>query len=428
MAGCFLTQERARQARFMYLQLLRRRPKFRNLWLGAVVSMAGDWFTLLALYSLLLERTGQTEAVGLMLAVRFLPAVFFSPLAGVLADRFPRGRIMVLCDLLRAVTVLAFLTEIVTLVYPIVLLQMTIGTFFEPAEQAAIASTVEPDEIVTANTLHAVTWSAMLSIGALLGGAAVTLIGRRGSFLIDAATYVVSAVFISRAAVPFVKGVKRDQPMGDFREGLRLIRFDPRVRRALAVKTGWSLAGGGALVLYAVLGQREFPVAGSGAAGIGILLGARGVGALVGPLVARRFGGDDPKYLQRAITLAYGVIAVFWLLLSQAPTLALAAAAACIAHMGVSTQWTFSSSLISLTVADRLRGRIFSFDLMFHTLALALSSWAMGRLLDSGVFTPREGMTAIAVLMVVPLCAWLWLKPRERTVVAPAPAELDRAS
>ena len=131
----------------MYLQLLKRRPKFRNLWLGAVVSMAGDWFTLLALYSLLLERTGKSEAVGLMLAVRFLPAVLFAPLAGVLADRFPRGRIMVVCDVLRAVTVLAFLTESVELVYPIVFLQMTIGTFFDPAEQAAISSTVEPEDI-----------------------------------------------------------------------------------------------------------------------------------------------------------------------------------------------------------------------------------------------------------------------------------------
>src|SRR6185436_4827892 len=241
----------------MYLQLLARRPKFRNIWLGAVVSMAGDWFTLLALYSLLLERTGQTEAVGLMLAVRFLPAVLLSPLAGVVADRFPRGTIMVACDLLRAATVLAFLTENVTLVYPIVFLQMSIGTFFDPAEQAAIASTVEPDEIVTASTLHAVTWSAMLSIGAVLGGVAVTLVGRQGSFIIDAATYLLSALFISRAAVPFVAQQKREAS-ADFREGLKLLRTDPRVRRALMVKTGWSIAGGGALTLYAVLGERDF--------------------------------------------------------------------------------------------------------------------------------------------------------------------------
>ena len=412
----------------MYWQLLKRRPKFRNIWLGAVVSMAGDWFTLLALYSLLLERTGQSEAVGLMLAVRFLPAVLFSPIAGVVADRFPRGRIMIVCDLLRAATVLAFLTESVALVYPIVFLQMTVATFFDPAEQAAIASTVEPDEIVTANTIHAATWSAMLSIGAVLGGTVVALIGRQGSFVIDACTYLLSAYFISRAAVPYVKSDEPPAAAGsDFREGLRLLRFDPRVRRALAVKTGWSLAGGGALVLYAVLGEKEFPVGGSGAVGIGVLLGMRGVGALAGPLIARRIGGDSPAYLQRAITLSYGVIAIFWLLLSQAPNLALAALCALCAHLGVSTQWTFSSSLIALQVEDRLRGRIFAFDLMFHTLALALSSWAMGRLLDAGIFTPREGMAAIGALMVVPLGLWLWLKPRKAEPmvdVAPQPETL----
>src|SRR5258706_12687598 len=108
MRRAFPTLNCDRQDSFMYLQLLRARPKFRNIWLGAVVSMAGDWFTLLALYSLLLERTRQTEAVGLMLAVRFIPAVLFSPFAGVIADRFPRGRIMVACDLLLAATRLAF--------------------------------------------------------------------------------------------------------------------------------------------------------------------------------------------------------------------------------------------------------------------------------------------------------------------------------
>lgn len=397
----------------MYWQLLKRRPKFRNIWLGAVVSMAGDWFTLLALYSLLLERTGQSEAVGLMLAVRFLPPVLFAPLAGVVADRLPRGRIMVVCDLVRAATVLAFLTESVTLVYPIVFLQMTAATFFDPAEQASISATVEPNEIVTANTLHAATWSAMLSLGAVLGGAVVTLVGRRGSFVIDAFTYLLSAFFISRAAVPFTKSEKPPvAAAADFREGLRLLRYDPRVRRALAVKTGWSVAGGGALVLYAVLGEKEFPLWGSGAAGIGVLLGMRGIGALLGPLLARRFGGDSPAFLQRAITLSYGVIAIFWLLLAQAPNLALAALCALLAHMGVSTQWTFSSSLIAINVEDRLRGRIFAFDLMFHTLALAISSWAMGRLLDAQVFTPREGMGLIGALMVLPLGLWLWLKPR----------------
>jgi MFS family permease len=411
----------------MYWQLLKRRPKFRNIWLGAVVSMAGDWFTLLALYSLLLERTGQSESVGLMLAVRFLPAVLFSPIAGVVADRFSRGRIMVVCDLLRAATVLAFLTENVALVYPIVFLQMTVATFFDPAEQAAIASTVEPDEIVTANTLHAATWSAMLSVGAVLGGTVVTLVGRRGSFVIDALTYLLSAFFVMRAAVPHVPSTQPRAAMGDFREGLRLLRYEPRVRRFLAVKTGWSIAGGGALVLYAILGEKEFPVAGSGAAGIGVLLGMRGIGALAGPLIARRIGGDSQPYLERAITLSYGVIAFFWLLLSQAPNLALAALCALCAHLGVSTQWTFSNSLIALNVDDRIRGRIFAFDLMFHTLALALSSWAMGRLLDAGIFTSREGMAVIGLMMVLPLALWLWMKPRKTPPViegAPAPESL----
>jgi MFS family permease len=92
-----------------YLDLLRRRPAYRRIWLGSVVSLAGDWFTLIALYSLLNEYTSSGEAVGLMLFLRFLPAALLGPLAGVVADRFPRRTIMMTCDLVRALVVLGFL-------------------------------------------------------------------------------------------------------------------------------------------------------------------------------------------------------------------------------------------------------------------------------------------------------------------------------
>ncbi len=120
-----------------YLELLRRRPAFRNLWLGACVSLAGDWFSLIALYTLLQEYTGSGEAIGLMLAARWLPAVFFGPLTGVVADRFSRRRIMVICDVLRMIVVLGFLMihsrDDVWLVYVLTFLQMTMTAFFEPA-------------------------------------------------------------------------------------------------------------------------------------------------------------------------------------------------------------------------------------------------------------------------------------------------------
>jgi predicted MFS family arabinose efflux permease len=403
-----------------YFQLLRTRPAYRAIWLGSVVSLAGDWFTLIALYSLLEEYSGRSEAVGLMLMARFLPPAFFSPLAGVVADRFSRKHVMVLCDLLRAVVVLGFLLvktrEDVWLVYALTFVQMSLAAFFDPTEQASIGSTVEPHEVVTANTLQGATWSAMLGIGAVAGGLVTATVGRDASFLVDAASYLLSAFFVSRSVIPLVV-----QPpaaptlagrlgLADLFEGLALVRSQPQIRRVLWVKTGWGVTGGAALMLYAVMGRHVFGVPGIPDAGVGVLLGMRGVGALVGPLVARRMGGDSPVFLERAIGWSFGVTAIFWALFAFAPNLVLAAICLALAHTGVATQWVFSSSLINLRVENRFRGRVFAVDSMLFLVVMGFSSWAGGKALDAFGIQPRTLMAALSVILCGSGAVWWWLQ------------------
>lgn len=419
-----------------YLHLLRTRPAFRNLWLGEVVSLAGDWFTLIALYSLLLERTGKGESVGLMLALRFLPAAIFGPVAGLVADRLPRKWILVGCDLLRAATVMCFplvsASSHLWLVYALVFLQMTLTSFFEPAEQASIASVVPRGELVAANTLVGATWSAMLSVGAVAGGVVVAAVGRDAAFAIDAGSYLLSAFLVSRAALPKrpaaaarAGGLLR-RTVGDLLLGLKLFASHARVRRIVGVKSGWALAGGGAILLYAVLGDREFPIAGSGTAGIGVLLATRGIGALVGPLAARRLGGDDPAWLERAITISWAISAVFYVLFAFSPNLPVAALMLCLAHTGISTQWTFSSSLIGLSVPDELRGRVFALDSMLFMLAMAASSYATGVALDRLGVGPRVLMAGLGAVLLLPAAVWLLThRAAQRSIdLRPGPAQV----
>ncbi|MFZ5443724.1 MAG: MFS transporter [Myxococcota bacterium] len=410
-----------------YFELLRKRPAYRAIWLGSVVSLMGDWFTLIALYSLLEAYTGSSESIGLMLLTRFIPPAFFSPLAGVVADRFSRQRVMILCDLFRAVVVLGFLlvktADDVWLVYLLTFFQMSLAAFFDPAEQAAIGSAVEPHEVVTANTLQGATWSAMLGLGAIAGGALTALVGREASFGVDALSYLLSAFFVSRAVVPRVAQPPPPPTLAgklglvDLLEGIALVRTRPELRRALWVKVGWAISGGAALVLYAVMGTRVFALGGSPEAGVGVLLGMRGVGALIGPLVARRFGGDSPEFLERAIGWAFLVTAIFWGLFAFAPTLWLAALCLAVAHTGVSTQWVFSSSLINLQVEDRFRGRVFSVDFTLYLVVLGVSSWLGGRALDELHVSPRSLMASLAVLLLGSGAVWWWLRAR---AVAPA--------
>ncbi|MCC6336295.1 MAG: MFS transporter [Myxococcales bacterium] len=405
-----------------YLELLKKRPGYRAIWLASAISLTGDWFTLIALYSLLQAYTGRSEAIGLMLLARFVPPGIFSPLAGVVADRLHRKKVMIACDVLRALVVLGFLlvrdASGVWLVYALTFAQLTLGAFFDPAEQAAIGSVVEPHEVVTATTLQGATWSAMLGFGALAGGVVTAALGRDASFVVDACSYLLSAFFVSRAAIPKVQHPPRARSWAatlgllDLLEGWKLVASRPRLRRTLWVKSGWAIPGGAAILLYAVFGERLFTVAGSPDVAMGVLLGMRGAGAFVGPLLARRLGGDSVAWLERAIGVAFLVTAVFWLLFAQAPWLFLAAALLALAHTGVSTQWVFSSSLITLQVEDRLRGRVFAVDFMAYTLVLGASSWLGGRLLDHHGFAPRELMSWLAGVLLLSAAVWWALAPK----------------
>ena len=384
-----------------YLRLLRRNQAFRRIWMGNVVSLAGDWFTSIALFAMLLEFTHRGQAVGLVLVARFLPALVFGPFAGILVDRLPRKAIMIACDLSRAVVVLGFLfvrgPEDTWLAYGITFLQLSLSVFFDPAEQAAVGRVVSREEIITANALQGITWSTMLALGALAGGVFSELFGRRAAFGLNAATYVASAFFISRASIPG-PGPRPPSPslwaaagLGDFVQGVRFVAREPSVRRMILAKAGWSLTGGGALMLYTIFGERVFPVGSGAASGIGILYAARGVGAFLGPTSARLWTGDAEPALERAIGLGFPLLVLAYLALAGAPTLAAAAAAIAVAHVAASVVWTFSSALLNLRVPDAFKGRAFAIDAAVSTACLIGSTLAAAWGVDWLGMSPRLG-------------------------------------
>ena len=125
-----------------YLELLRTNRDYRRLWIGDMASLLGDWLNTIALYTLIRELTGSPVALGLVFIVKTLPFALASPLAGLLADRFDRKRLMIGADLARAAVVLGFLaidrSEELPLLYGLIALQMMIGALFVPARTATL--------------------------------------------------------------------------------------------------------------------------------------------------------------------------------------------------------------------------------------------------------------------------------------------------
>ena len=399
-----------------YIDLLRRNRSFRQLWLGQVVSQMGDWFDTIALYTIILRLTGSGRDVGLLLVARFVPSFFFGPISGVVADRFSRQQIMIVSDVLRAVVVLGFLfvrrADQLWLVYVLTVFQLGLSTFFEPAKTAAIPSIVEDRELVAANAISSVTWSAMLTMGAAIGGWITSLFGTDVAFVLDAVTYLLSAALIASIRLPKrPKRERRKLSLGrllgitETIEGMRYVKDRPRVLALLLVKPAWGL-GGGILTLLAVFGERIFPVGKNAAGGIGVLFAARGIGTAVGPIVARRLSGEGDRRMQASIGIAFLIGGVFYIAFGSATSFVLALIVLGIAHCGGSILWVFSTVLLQRSVEDKFRGRVFAAELALLTLTMAASNYTTGELLDRVGISPRWVTVGIGTFFMMPGFAW----------------------
>lgn len=403
-----------------YLELLRRNREFRQLWFGQIVSQTGDWFDTIALFQLALHLTGSGKAVALILTVRFLATVVASPLAGVVADRFDRRKIMIAADLSRAVVVLGFLfvrrAEDVWIIYVLTVVQFVASAFFEPARAAAVPSVVEPKDLVTANAIASATWSAMLTLGAALGGAITAAFGAQAAFLVDSATFFASAWLIYNLRLPH-RAIKnrlkltlaRATGIADFGEGFAYLLRRPTVFLIVLAKPAWSVTGG-MLALLPVFGERVFPVAGSGALGVSVLYVVRGVGTALGPILFRRFAGQTAIAMQTAIGLAFFVGGVFYALFGATNVYAPAILFLFLAYVGGSLIWLNATVLLQFAVADDFRGRVFATETALVTLVLAASSFASGELLDRYDYSPQSVVVGLGFLAAAPGFVWFALR------------------
>ena len=147
----------------IYLRLLRFNSDFRKLWLGQLVSNAGDWFNQIAVLGLVTTLTGSGLAAGFLFFVDSIPNALITPWAGAVADRFDRKRLMIITDVLRAAISLCMVLiddpEHVPFIYVLSALLVILSAFFYPAQQAAIPNLVRRKNLLTANAISAATWA-----------------------------------------------------------------------------------------------------------------------------------------------------------------------------------------------------------------------------------------------------------------------------
>jgi MFS family permease len=407
-----------------YIELLRGNRNYRYLWLGAVISQIGDWFNLIASAVIIKELTDANAAVSLLFLARFLPLFFFSPFAGVLADRFDRRTLLIASNLLRAVTVLGFLlvrdANLVWLFYALTITQFALSAVYTPARTAVLANIVKREELVTANALDSFTWSTMLAVGSLLGGLATGLFGVEAAFVLDALTFVLAGWLTAKVVLPPELLAQRVAASRggwlNFVDGLRYLRGQPYILMLSLIKAGGSLVWGAINVLEVDFAEEIFPLdslagtlgsAQGSALTLGYIYFIAGLGTGFGPLLLRRWLGDGPPRLRWAITGSFWILAAGILGLAAAPTLGWFGVATLVRTVGSGTLWVFSAAILQMIVPDHVRGRVFAFEFAVLTLTQSISiAWA-GVAQDTLGLNVRQVTASVGLLGLVVAAAWL---------------------
>jgi predicted MFS family arabinose efflux permease len=269
----------------------------------------------------------------------------------------------------------------------------------------------------------------MLALGAALGGLVAGGWGIKPAFIVDALTFLLSALFLSRIAYAYTpERVQGDMHprviLGQYVDGLRYLRNHPDILFVSTHKAAFALVATGAFQVVQVrIAEEVFVIGEGGGISLGLLYAVAGVGTGIGPIIARRFTGDRDKPLRVAILLSYLLTSIGLLIIVPLANFELTLAGTLLRSFGGGINWVFATQLLLQLVPDEVRGRVFSTEFAFFTLGNALSSAAGGWLLDSTGFDLRSLTLLMAVLSLLPAIPWfIWLRSRRREKTAPVDA------
>ena len=394
-----------------YLQLMRQNPNFRWLWGGQVVSLLGDWFNLIASAILITELTGSGLALGVLFTIRMLAPFLIAPLAGICADRYNRKHLLIITDLARAVIVIGFLfvrdASDIWLLYALTVLLFGVSGFFSPARSAILPDITSPQELGTANTLGAATWSVMLAVGAAIGGFITGFFGSQTAFVIDGFTFAISAGLLLKIRLPGSPSATSETSRRAKLSVLRYMFQHPDILFIALHKAAISLLmSTGVQVILVEIAKNYFVIGVGGALSLGLMYCMNGVGSGIGPILARRWTGDRDKPLRISISFGYVIAAIGIAIMAPVSNFGTVLFGGFVRSVGGGIAWVFSTQLLLQRAPNEIRGRIFGTEFALFTLMGGASSLITGALMDR--FQLQVILWGMGILTLIPAVLW-WL-------------------
>ncbi len=428
--------------------LLKKEPAYRKLASANFVSGIGDWFSSVAILSLLLQLTGSGMAVGITLAARTLPFLVMGPVGGMLADRRNKKAILIVSDFSRIGLALSLLLvnspDKVWLAYVATVGLVVFSALSLPARQSLIPRIVRDENLQAANAFDQTLSGMNMTLGAMLGGAASAAFGPQWSFLLNATTFLISGVLVWRMPYKPVNGkstrsrrcsfactadslsapaeqqdlLKKANGNDGQQFGNKLDRrvpgkeFDSRnaeddpsafwrtfrrssLMKVVAVQSiAWPIGGGAINVLISVYGYQVF---GAGDRGVGVLYGSLGIGFILGGMLAPSF----KRWPVQAVIFGAAVEGLAHIGVSGAPNLVWGSACILLATLGGGIGNTALATLMMRAVPQQVHGRAFALNETLSNVSMGVSMLAAGVLLD---YLPARVIGLIAGLLIVASC------------------------
>lgn len=361
-------------------------PAFRRLWLAGFVSELGDWVLLVALPVYVYQRTGSASATATTFVVALLPSLALSPVAGVLADRWDRRRLLLVVGLAQAVALLPLLTGDLVWINVVTAVQAGLAALSEPARNALLPTLVPGGQVASANGLVGLGANLARLVGAALGGLLLGCAGLPGVVLADVVSFLLAAALL--AALGTRDPVREAGGPGwrAWLEGLRGIRGP--LRPMVAVVALMAVGQGLFVVLFVVFVTERL---GGGAGEVGLLRGVQAVGGLVGGVLvgvlARRCAPD--RLLGWSLVAFGAVAALGWNGTRVTTALVFYLAAFVVVGVPGVVAGAGMMSVLQLGAAEEARGRVLA-----TFVALYDGCQALGMAL-AGALTPVLGLSAL---------------------------------
>ena len=356
---------------------------YRVYFFGQMVSQVGTWMQTTAQAWLVLKISDSPSALGLVTALQFLPITLFTLFGGVIADRLPKRRMLILTQTLALVqaTILGVLVVTGTVqlwhIYLLALWLGTVNALDGPVRQSFVVELVGREQLVNAVALNSSTFNAARIVGPAVAGVTIAVVGFSTAFFLNAASYVaVIAAYLMMHSTEFQAQAKKRAAgniLQQLAEGVRYSWRTPGVLFFFILLTFIGTFGYNFSVVIPLVADFVLHV---GSTQFGLLTSCMGAGSLISALVLAAKGETTPRFLliaTLAFTIVFAAVAASHVFLLTALLLVVLGAA------GVAFSTTINTSL-QIIVPDELRGRVMSIFFLLFAGSTPLGGWFTGTL------------------------------------------------